>query len=110
MFGFCGLDCEQCGAFIATKNNDDDLRKKVAEEWAKQFNAPITPEHINCTGCSSTGIKTYYCGQLCEIRKCASPKSIGTCAECDDYPCDVLNAMLSAVPGLKEKLNALRAE
>jgi hypothetical protein len=60
MTGYCGLDCEQCGAFIATRNDDDALRAKVAEEWARQYNAPIKPEHINCTGCLSTGVKTYY--------------------------------------------------
>lgn len=28
---FCGLDCEQCEARIATVNDDNELRKKVAE-------------------------------------------------------------------------------
>jgi len=28
----CGLDCSSCNAFIATKINDDGLRKKTAEE------------------------------------------------------------------------------
>lgn len=32
---FCGLDCEQCEARIATVNDDNDLRAKVAEEWSK---------------------------------------------------------------------------
>lgn len=35
MIGYCGLDCVQCEAFIATKNDDNALRAKVAEEWAK---------------------------------------------------------------------------
>ena len=61
MIGYCGLDCEQCGAFIATRTNDDALRVKVAEEWARLYNAPIKPEHINCTGCQAPGIRTYYC-------------------------------------------------
>ena len=33
MIGYCGLDCAQCEAFIATQNNDDALRAKVAAEW-----------------------------------------------------------------------------
>jgi hypothetical protein len=48
MIAYCGLDCEKCEAFIATKNNDNHLRAKVSEEWAKLYNAPIMPEHINC--------------------------------------------------------------
>ena len=31
---YCGLDCEKCEARIATMNNDDALRQKVAKEWS----------------------------------------------------------------------------
>ncbi len=108
MIGYCGLNCDQCEAFIATRNNDDALRVKVAEEWTKLYNAPITPEHINCTGCQSAGVKTYYCDQLCEVRKCAAKKSIGTCAECSDYPCSILAQILDMAPQAKTTLDALR--
>jgi len=108
MIGYCGLDCEQCGAFIATKNNDDALRVKVAEEWARLYNAPIRPEHINCTGCQSAGVKTHYCDQLCEIRKCAAEKTVSTCADCSDYPCSVLDEIFRMAPQAKTTLDGLR--
>ena len=76
MIGYCGLDCGQCEAFIATQNDDNALRAKVAEKWAKLNNAPIRPEHINCTGCHSAGVRTYYCDHLCAIRKCAAEKRV----------------------------------
>jgi hypothetical protein len=107
MIGYCGIDCDQCEAFIATKNNDDALRVKVAEKWARLENAPILPEHINCTGCLSNGVKTYYCDQLCEIRKCASKKSISSCSECSDYPCSLLNHIFEMNPQAKKTLDAL---
>lgn len=110
MIGYCGLDCGQCPAFIATRNNDDALRLKVAEEWAKSYNAPIKPEHINCTGCQSTGIKTYYCDQLCEIRKCAIKKSVSTCAECSDFSCSLLEKVLRTAPQARTTLEALRRQ
>jgi hypothetical protein len=31
MIAFCGLDCYECGAFLATKENDDQKRVKVAQ-------------------------------------------------------------------------------
>lgn len=31
MIAYCGLDCEKCDAFIATKNNDNLLREKTAK-------------------------------------------------------------------------------
>ena len=29
--GYCGLDCEQCDAYLATVNDDQDLREKNGE-------------------------------------------------------------------------------
>ena len=44
MIGYCGLDCEKCDAYIATKNNDNELRAKTAEEWSKLNGVPIAPK------------------------------------------------------------------
>ena len=51
MIAFCGLDCEMCDAYIATKNDDQTLREKTAKLWSELNNATILPEHINCDGC-----------------------------------------------------------
>jgi hypothetical protein len=107
VISYCGLDCDQCEAFIATQNNDDTLRVRVAKEWAKLSNAPIRPEHINCTGCRSAGVKTYFCDQLCEIRKCATTRTVSTCAECSDFPCSVLDQFFATTPQAKTTLDAL---
>ncbi|MDM7991819.1 MAG: DUF3795 domain-containing protein [Candidatus Fermentibacter sp.] len=84
------------------------LREKAVREWAKLNNAPIRPEHINCTGCKSLGARTYYCDQLCETRKCALDKSVGTCADCSDYPCSVLDKTLQMAPQAKATLDELK--
>lgn len=82
MIGYCGLDCKKCDAYLATVNDDDALRRKTAELWSKLNNTQITPEMICCTGCRTDGVKTYFCSDLCEIRKCAVDKKIETCGEC----------------------------
>lgn len=84
MIAFCGLNCEQCDAYIATKNNDQALREKTARLWAKLNNAPILPEHINCEGCRMDGVKTVYCSTICEIRKCVTSKSLSSCGDCSE--------------------------
>ncbi len=81
---YCGLNCETCDARTATINNDDTLRKTVAELWSKLNQTEITPEMINCTGCRIDGPKTPYCESLCPIRQCAQQKGIQTCGECPD--------------------------
>ena len=32
---YCGLECEACEAHIATINDDNELRMKVAREWSE---------------------------------------------------------------------------
>lgn len=82
LIGCCGLDCEKCDAFLATVNNNYYLREKTAKLWSKLNNVPITPEMINCTGCRTQGIKTFFCSSLCQIRKCVYGKKFKTCAQC----------------------------
>lgn len=108
MIAYCGLDCEKCDAFIATKNNDNVLREKTAKLWAKLNNAPILPEHINCDGCKVEGVKTFYCENLCAIRKCAIEKDINTCGDCSDMEqCSVLKAVTTHNSSALENLRAL---
>ena len=81
---YCGLDCETCEAHIATVNNDNDLRIKVAKEWSELNKVEITPEMINCAGCRIDGVKTPFCDSLCPIRQCALSKDIETCGDCSE--------------------------
>lgn len=106
MTAFCGLDCEACGAYLATKNNDQALREKTAKLWSELNHAPILPEHINCQGCRGGGIKTVFCERLCGIRQCALKKGVRTCIDCRDMEtCQTVGAILSNNP---EALNNLR--
>lgn len=79
---YCGLDCEACEARIATINDDNKLREKVANLWSKLNGAEISPEMINCTGCRIEGVKTPFCDSICPIRQCASKRKYETCADC----------------------------
>ena len=91
----CGLDCNSCAAFIATKNNDDSLREKTAREWTERYRKsgrnrpPIKAEDINCKGCLSDGPIYLYC-KKCKIRQCGLAKKITNCRECLSYRCDKL--------------------
>ena len=74
MIGYCGLDCEKCDAYLATIHNDQALREKTAKKWSEMNHVEILPEYINCEGCRVNGVKTYFCEQMCGIRKCAAAK------------------------------------
>lgn len=89
---YCGLDCETCEARLATVNNDDELRVKVAKEWSELNKVEITPEMINCVGCRIEGVKTPFCESLCPIRQCALERGVDTCGCCGEMDtCDKLS-------------------
>ena len=95
MIAYCGLDCEKCEARIATVNDDDALRAKVAKKWSELNNIEITPEMINCMGCRVDGVKTVYCDRLCAIRQCAMGRKYTTCGDCAELgSCQKVEAVI----------------
>ena len=96
MIAYCGLDCEKCDAYIATKNNDQKLREKTAKYWSELNHITILPEQINCEGCRVDGIKTVYCDKLCAIRQCALKKKFTTCGDCENMDkCEKVSIVIS---------------
>lgn len=93
----CGLDCSSCAAFIATKNNDNELREKTAKEWTKRYlgsdKPPLRPEDICCSGCLSQVDPVFSNCRKCEIRKCGFNKGVNNCKECKDYKCEKLTEL-----------------
>ena len=108
MIAFCGLDCSKCEGYLATQENDDDMRAKVAKQWSALYNADIKPAHINCDGCRSEGRKFFYCSNICEIRKCCIEKDVANCAACDMYACDKLKKFFELAPEANIALDKLR--
>ena len=102
---YCGLDCEQCEAYKATMNNDDELRQKVAKEWSEWNQVDIRPEMINCLGCRADGIKTPFCESLCQIRQCALGKEYRTCGDCGELEsCKKITMITGNNPDALERL------
>ena len=102
---YCGLDCEQCDAYIATLHDDQALREKTAKLWAALNHAPILPEHINCQGCRADGAKTVFCEQLCAVRRCARQRGVVTCGDCPEMEsCPTVGAIFANAPQAKKNL------
>jgi len=105
----CGLFCNDCPAFIAYTNDDQDLRVKTAVEWAEQFKAELKPENINCSSCLSTAEPLFSHCHQCEVRKCAFARGVENCAVCNDFGCEAISKFMAAAPTIKENLEMLRS-
>jgi hypothetical protein len=112
--GCCGLNCEGCPVFIATANDDDQLRQKTAEEWSGLYSEyigkTVKSEDMNCKGCWSESIVFIGCSN-CMIRECCHERDIETCACCNEYDkCGMLRGFFS-VPDhrhAKDNLDEIR--
>ncbi|MFC2169723.1 DUF3795 domain-containing protein [Acidobacteriota bacterium] len=104
----CGILCSECGAFQATKENDDQKRAEVAKLWSKEYNSDIKPEDINCEGCQSDGEILFSHTRVCEIRKCGKERGVENCAYCGDYSCEKLEKLLEMVPECRKRLDEVR--
>lgn len=100
MLGYCGLDCESCPIFVATVNNDEQLRQETLEDWSKLYSdylgkACLTLKDMNCKGCRQED--NIFVGCLnCQIRRCCGERKFVTCADCENFEtCDVLNGFYS---------------
>jgi hypothetical protein len=107
---FCGLICSECGAYIATQNDDDEKRAEVAKLWSQQFNTDLKPADINCDGCTSDSDRLIGHCRVCEIRKCGKHKGVRNCAHCYEYACQTLNGFFKMVPDAKKHLDEIRSQ
>ena len=99
LLAYCGLDCEQCAAYLATLHNDEALREKTAKLWSELNHTTILPQDIHCEGCRADGVKTVFCDKLCAIRSCALKKRVETCGACANWEkCPTVGKIISTHP------------
>lgn len=84
----CGDNCNFCPRYNA--KTEADLQK-VAELWYRVGwrDCVVSNEEIKCTGCSSHKKCTY------ELVECTKNHNVEKCNQCDNFPCDKINVMLS---------------
>ena len=107
IIAYCGIDCSECPAYLATQKNDKKALKKVAKEWSDE-SMPFKLEDIYCDGCNQNGRIFSWCNE-CPIRSCCSEKGFENCAYCDDYFCDNLKMTYDRTPSAKETLDEIKA-
>ena len=102
----CGLICDDCKAFIATRKDDDEMRQKVVDAWSTE-DERLKLEDVDCDGCMIHERLHSFC-VICDVRKCGIQKGVENCAHCSEFPCDKLEKLWQSfhtVSGEEAKAN-----
>lgn len=114
MIAYCGLLCDSCTIHLATlepdKSKQTAMRTEIAGICNETYGMNLSPADVtDCDGCRA-GTGRIFSGCLgCEIRKCATQKSLENCAVCNDYPCSILERFFHDDPAAQGRLDAIRS-
>jgi len=86
----CGLFCPSCTLYIGTQEDPQRL-----DLLSGIFKLPVA--ELRCGGCRS-GLRSFYCRDMCFMYKCAQEKGIEFCGSCESYPCRELKDFQCAMP------------
>jgi hypothetical protein len=110
MLAPCGFRCDLCVAFKDNATHHAD-RVRGSGAWAKYYGLQVPPQQIQCHGCATgrvAGLR--WPDQRCRIRPCASKHGVATCAQCDEYVCDLLESRMTGCDEVVRRFRGAIAE
>jgi len=114
MISYCGLNCQGCQIYLATREKDEEkqfkMRADITQQIKKIYGQEYNPEDINdCDGCKTDGGRLFSGCNSCYMRKCARKKHIENCAYCQDYPCEELEKLFTTDKDARMRLDAIKS-
>ena len=104
IIAYCGLNCSDCQAYIATQENDTEKLEALALEW---YQVEDNSTFCLCDGCNVEGRKNAHCSD-CAVRACAISHEVANCAHCPEYGCTTLIGFFQQIPVAKENLERIQ--
>lgn len=106
MIAYCGLVCNACPIYLATRTANKEeqarMRVEIARLCKEQYGMNLELADItDCDGCRTEGKRLFSGCKDCPIRNCAKPKGTENCAYCSEYACENLEAFFAKEPVAK---------
>jgi hypothetical protein len=113
LLSYCGLVCNTCPIYLATRevNKEEQMRKRteIAKICKDQYGMQYELSDItDCDGCRTKDGRLFSGCTACTIRECAKQKVIENCAYCSEYICQKLESFFVQDPSAKIRLNEMR--
>ena len=110
---YCGLVCDTCLIYLATREKDDDkrydMRVQIVREIKEHYGEECKPEDItDCDGCKTDSGRLFSGCRNCHMRKCARRKGVENCAHCAEYACEKIEKFFVTDPDARARLDAIR--
>jgi len=106
LVGACGIFCKNCSFYIATIEDNIDLKKQIAKKIFPDKDPELIYDKIVCYGCHGP-IDTHW-SPSCKILDCSREKGYMTCAECASFPCDYSKKFYGSYDHAKYELEIYR--
>lgn len=108
----CGLYCGVCAIYLAHRDNNEKFKQillglyqgDVPGKGTLPNSEQLTKDDIRCCGCLSDD-QFMHCKQ-CDIRNCTKERGYAGCHQCDEFPCQHIDAFPMAI-GKKVILRAV---
>jgi hypothetical protein len=113
MLSYCGLVCNTCPIYVATReiNKEEQARKRteIARICHEQYGMKYELSDItDCDGCRTEGGRLFSGCNDCTVRECAKQKALENCAYCSEYICQTLESFFVHDPSAKMRLDEAR--
>jgi len=114
MLSYCGLVCDTCPIYLATRVVDPEeqtrMRAEIARLCNERYGVKYEPADItDCDGCRTKEGRLFSGCRDCAIRKCAVDKGLENCAYCAEYVCGGLETFFVSEPSAKTRLDEVRS-
>ncbi len=110
---YCGLICQTCPIYLATREENkaeqEKMRVEIARFCKEQYGMEYELKDItDCDGCRTEEGRLFSGCKNCHIRKCAKQQGYENCAYCNEYVCTKLEELFVMDPSAKTRLDQIR--
>ncbi len=106
----CGSYCAGCLHYLALVRHDGALLINVAAAIKKKTDTVVSLDQVGCEGCWGTIHHPWSASLTCRIRRCVSSSGFATCAECQDFSCDLYLRQFDEDSEQARNIRAIRAQ
>lgn len=113
MLAYCGLQCDNCPIFLASRETDESkkhwMREAISNAFFEQYDINMPPDEVSdCDGCNTITGNVFPGCYKCSVRACARKRKFESCAQCPDFSCEKLEKLFLLEPSAKMRLEKIR--